>query len=302
PDETNVIEFQNPLTLIVGHNGSGKTTIIESLKYATTGDLPPNSKGGSFIHDPKVANTSEVKAQVKLRFKSISGKLLVATRSISATQKKQSLTQKTLDSTLSYTDPKTNKKFALSSKCSELDKEIPNHLGVCPAILENVIFCHQEDSHWPLSEPSVLKKKFDEIFAATRYTKALEAIKKLRKEKATNLKLETQRLSHLKSNKIKAEKIRVSYAKTTERIEQAESWIHDLDEKHISAVRSQQSNLNDLFAKYTKLESQLDAYKQEYTMKKEAIEELKKNLELYEESDEELNALLQEQTEKKAES
>jgi hypothetical protein len=29
-------------------------TIIECLKYATTGELPPNSKGGAFIHDPKV--------------------------------------------------------------------------------------------------------------------------------------------------------------------------------------------------------------------------------------------------------
>lgn len=71
------IQFTAPLTLIVGYNGSGKTvrsgdkkrpdvfsprkliadviqTIIECLKYATTGDLPPNSKGGAFIHDPKV--------------------------------------------------------------------------------------------------------------------------------------------------------------------------------------------------------------------------------------------------------
>jgi len=52
--EDNVITFLTPLTLIVGPNGSGKTTIIECLKYATTGDLPPNSKGGAFIHDPKV--------------------------------------------------------------------------------------------------------------------------------------------------------------------------------------------------------------------------------------------------------
>jgi DNA repair exonuclease SbcCD ATPase subunit len=33
-------------------------TIIECLKYATTGDLPPNSKGGAFIHDPKVRDLS----------------------------------------------------------------------------------------------------------------------------------------------------------------------------------------------------------------------------------------------------
>lgn len=54
PYNENVIEFYTPLTLIVGQNGAGKTTIIECLKYATCGDLPPNSKGGAFVHDPKV--------------------------------------------------------------------------------------------------------------------------------------------------------------------------------------------------------------------------------------------------------
>ena len=52
-----------------------------------------------------------------------------------------------------------------------------------------MIFCHQEESYWPLSEPAVLKKKFDEIFAATRYTKALDNIKSLKKEKAADLKV-----------------------------------------------------------------------------------------------------------------
>lgn len=54
PTHQNVIEFHTPLTIIVGHNGAGKTTIIECLKYATTGEMPPNSKGGAFVHDPKV--------------------------------------------------------------------------------------------------------------------------------------------------------------------------------------------------------------------------------------------------------
>src|ERR1700678_1644291 len=71
PQEQNVIEFYTPLTLIIGHNGAGKTTIIECLKYATTGDLPPNSKGGAFIHDPKMANEREVKAQIKLKFRNM---------------------------------------------------------------------------------------------------------------------------------------------------------------------------------------------------------------------------------------
>jgi DNA repair protein RAD50 len=50
-----------------------------------------------------------------------------------------------------------------------LDEELPNHLGVSIPILDNVIFCHQEESFWPLSEPATLKKKFDDIFAATRF-------------------------------------------------------------------------------------------------------------------------------------
>lgn len=39
------------------------------------------------------------------------------------------------------------------------------------AVMENVIFVHQDDSNWPLAEGKVLKAKFDDIFAATKYTK-----------------------------------------------------------------------------------------------------------------------------------
>jgi DNA repair protein RAD50 len=45
PEHDETIEFYSPLTMIVGANGCGKTTIIESLKFVTTGSLPPNTKG-----------------------------------------------------------------------------------------------------------------------------------------------------------------------------------------------------------------------------------------------------------------
>lgn len=61
------------------------------------------------------------------------------------------------------------------------------------AIIENVIFCHQDEANWPLLDVSLmrwsheqsreLKKRFDSIFESTYYTKSLEAIRKEKKEK-----------------------------------------------------------------------------------------------------------------------
>jgi DNA repair protein RAD50 len=108
--EISVIQFFSPVTVIVGHNGSGKTTIIECLKYATTGDQPPNTRGGAFIHDPKMANEKEVKAQVKLRFVAANGTRMLAVRNLSVTQKKTgALTMKTLENILGLADSNMEK-------------------------------------------------------------------------------------------------------------------------------------------------------------------------------------------------
>ncbi|KAF8822174.1 hypothetical protein IE077_000853, partial [Cardiosporidium cionae] len=63
-----------------------------------------------------------------------------------------------------------------------MDSQIPQLMGVSKAILENVIFCHQDDNNWPLGSMGDLKKKFDDLFGATRYTKALKAISEVRKQ------------------------------------------------------------------------------------------------------------------------
>lgn len=59
-------------------------------------------------------------------------------------------------------------KVSLSSKCGDMDREMISSLGVSKPVLNHVIFCHQEDSNWPLSEGKALKEKFDAIFAATK--------------------------------------------------------------------------------------------------------------------------------------
>ena len=66
------------------------------------------------------------------------------------------------------------------------------------AILENVIFCHQEETNWPFSEASALKKVFDEIFDTTKYTKSLDELKDTIKEfnsKSKDLKIKIELLT-----------------------------------------------------------------------------------------------------------
>ncbi|PKU36973.1 dna repair protein rad50 [Limosa lapponica baueri] len=77
-----IITFFNPLTILVGPNGAGKTTIIECLKYISTGDFPPGTKGSSFVHDPKVANETDVRAQIRLQFRDVNGELVAVQRSM----------------------------------------------------------------------------------------------------------------------------------------------------------------------------------------------------------------------------
>ena len=49
--------------------------------------MPPNSKGGAFVHDPNIAREREVKAQVKLKFKDIAKNQVTCSRSLQAIQK-----------------------------------------------------------------------------------------------------------------------------------------------------------------------------------------------------------------------
>lgn len=229
-----VVQFFTPVTVIVGQNGSGKTTIIECLKYATTGDQPPNTRGGAFVHDPKMAAEKEVKAQVKLRFKAANGHPMLVTRNLSVTQKKTAgMTMKTLEAILAALPREggDGKRATISTKCAEMDAEIPHLLGVSKAVLENVIFCHQEDSYWPLAEASVLKKKFDDIFEASKYTKALDAIKSLRKERVADLKLDKERLDMSLREKNHADKLKKRISDLNATIAAKDMEYHELKEK-----------------------------------------------------------------------
>ncbi|DBB04466.1 hypothetical protein WJX77_008210 [Trebouxia sp. C0004] len=259
PDNQNVVEFYKPLTLIVGHNGAGKTTIIECLKQACTGELPPNTRNGqSFIHDPKVAGETEVKAQIKLRFRTATSQPVVVIRTFQLTQKKNALQFKTLDQTLQTFNRDTGQKQALSYRCADIDRIVPSLMGVSKAILENVIFVHQEDSNWPLSDGQTLKKKFDDIFAATKYTKALQEMRKLRTEKTAEVKEFRLRLEHLKTHKDHSTKLKSEIADGQEKDRNYMTQINELDQQ----AQAFQQTLDEMNVKLTAIADYGDELKQ----------------------------------------
>lgn len=189
PREECIIHFFKPLTIILGSNGSGKTTLIECIKMAATGDMPPLvDKGGAFIHDPKIGSEAETHAKIRLQFGNAVGDRFVVNRQFVLTCKTNGKQEfKTVEQSLQKTTA-AGERETTAHRCADINKLVPQVMQVTKPILENVIFVHQEDSLWPLGDPKKLKEKFDDIFAATRYTKALEAIRKYRKEQAVELR------------------------------------------------------------------------------------------------------------------
>ncbi|SPO02359.1 probable RAD50 homolog uvs-6 [Cephalotrichum gorgonifer] len=297
PNSRETIQFNTPLTLIVGYNGSGKTTIIECLKYATTGDQPPNSKGGAFIHDPKLCGEKEVLAQVKLSFRSAVASKYVVTRNLQLTVKKTTRSMKTLEGSLNIMN--NGEKSVISTRVAALDEDVPKYLGVSRAILDAVIFCHQDESLWPMSEPAALKKRFDEIFEALKYTKAIDNLKLLRKrqgEDLTKLKIfeEQDRINKEKGDRAER-RSRDLQAEIEAAREQCGAISDEMDEIQ-GMVREKHEQANSFLSIVQDLKNKRDQL--EY--RQDAVAELRMTLEELSEDDEWLEKTLSQYEERMA--
>eukprot|EP00750_Incisomonas_marina_P015502 INCI18340.2.p1 GENE.INCI18340.2~~INCI18340.2.p1 ORF type:complete len:1089 (+),score=298.92 INCI18340.2:211-3477(+) len=236
PDQPAVIKFFKPLTVIVGANGCGKTTIIECLKYATTSTLPV--PGAMWVHDPQIAGEAEVKASVKLGFTTGGGKRYTTTQVVKVRRtagRKGSAGKKqfsTLDMVLTFHDQAEQRTHNLGGKCATLAEAVPKLLGVSKPILENVFFCHQEDSNWPMGTARELQDKFNAIFMVSKYTKAMQNIKE-----------------EIKFRKAAKTEVALSEAKLVEQVDQVKKW-RKQRQKH-------QSELDEILEEQEKLAADL---------------------------------------------
>jgi len=149
---------------------------------ATTGSLPPlSSNGKTFINDPKITGNKETKGSIKLKFLTPRNKDVLIVRNFQLTLKKNKYEFKRLEQVLKSINS-NGELVTINSTCMDIDKQVPLLMHASKAILENVIFCHQEEINWPFSESGNLKKVFDEIFDTAKYTKALDDLKDIGKK------------------------------------------------------------------------------------------------------------------------
>ncbi|XP_053575259.1 DNA repair protein RAD50 [Bombina bombina] len=286
-----VISFFTPLTILVGPNGAGKTTIIECLKYITTGDFPPGSKGNTFVHDPKVAHETDVRAQIRLQLRDVNGELVAVQRSMVCTQKGKKTEFKTLEGVI--TRIKHGEKVSLSTKCAEVDKEMISALGVSTAVLNTVIFCHQEESNWPLCEGKQLKVKFDEIFSATRYIKALDTLRQVRQKQAQRVRECQAELKYLKQNKEKASDIKDNLQAKEAQLAASKENVKSINNQ-LEPLRARLTDIQKNLSKVMKLDNEVKALEsRKKTMEKDNQDLEEKMEKVFQGTDDQLNEMYQ---------
>ncbi|XP_030427861.1 DNA repair protein RAD50 isoform X2 [Gopherus evgoodei] len=131
-------------------------------------------------------------------------------------------------------------------------------LGVSKSVINNVIFCHQEESNWPLSEGRALKQKFDEIFSATRYIKALETLRQVRQKQSLRVKECQTELKYLKQNKEKACEIQDHLSNREAQLAASKENVKSI-ENQLDPLKNRLAEIEQNLAKVVRLDNEIKA-------------------------------------------
>ncbi|KAJ8276245.1 hypothetical protein COCON_G00079970 [Conger conger] len=227
--------------------------------------------------------SADVRAQIRLQFRDVNGEQVA--------QKGKKTEFKTLEGVI--TRIKHGEKVSLSSKCAEIDREMIAALGVSKAVLNHVIFCHQEESNWPLSEGKALKQKFDDIFSATRYIKVLETLRQLRLKQANTVKGCQTELRYLKQNKEKAQEIRDLLTSKESQLAASKESVQRI-EGQIEPLENRLLDIDTTLGKVMKLDNDIKALDSRKKQMEEDRHELEEKMEqVFQGSDEQLQEMYQ---------
>uniref|UniRef100_A0A669AX67 RAD50 double strand break repair protein n=1 Tax=Oreochromis niloticus TaxID=8128 RepID=A0A669AX67_ORENI len=253
-----VISFFTPVTVLVGPNGAGKTD----------------------------AQRTVVRAQIELSLSDIKGEEIEIQRFMSCSLIENKYSFKSEEQNIKRA--KDGRRVSRSVKCGDLHQEITCALGVSKSVLNDVIFCHQEESNWPLSEDRVLKEKFDSIFNVTKYNKARAKMYELRLKQSRTVERCQAELSYLEKNKEKAQQLRDNVAQKQADLRASRDLILHI-ENQIDPLETLLSNIKMKLENVTKLENEIKALDSLRKQMEEHNKELEETMEeVFQGSDEQL--------------
>ena len=193
-----------------------------------------------------------------------------------ASQKVKNITIKTLDGTISIRKPNGDM-VQVSHKCADVNLEMFHSLGVSKPILNYVIFCHQEESNWPLEEGSKVKDKFDEIFSSAKYQKCLKNIKEVRKAEQDKAKLEKNNAAHYKSDKEEVDRKNKDLGKRNAELLRLKTDIEKVGEK-IKPIMEALTDIKEEEKGFEAVKIKLTGAQKDFDNAKEEREKLEKQI------------------------
>ena len=154
-------------------------------------------------------------------------------------------------------------------KCTDINLQMFHTIGVSKPILNYVIFCHQEDSNWPLEEGNKVKEKFDEIFSSSKYKDALKKIKEVRAGYMQKEKIDKKELEYLSSEKKEAKQKKKNLKDKENARKNMEAEIVSMDEQlkplyeELKVINELQTNYDGIKEEVGRVKSDLDNCKRE---------------------------------------
>lgn len=121
-----------------------------------------------------------------VKVKNVNSGETTITRIAKVSVKGTKLSMKAEDSCLNMTVNGSD--MTLMKRKDEATEVMCSVMGVSKAMINYVLFCHQEESDWPLWSDQEVMNRFDKIFGTTEYNMAVEKLRKKRKELESNVK------------------------------------------------------------------------------------------------------------------
>lgn len=188
-------------------------------------------------------------------------------RSMKTSMKKSKLSFETMDSTICLIE-ENGKETTLSKRCADANNQMASEMGVSKAILNNVIFCHQEDSSWPLDEQKKLKEKFDAIFGTTEYNKAIDKVMAMKKAYTEKRTLKERDLKEFLLNKGDCDRKQLELKDATAKLDQLNGLQSKVDDEmrpireQLDEIRKIELGVSKWVAERTAIQTKLDNCKE----------------------------------------